>query len=326
MLSADGCVDVLVPDDVSCCPPPLCGNDLCCTFVAFFQLLPSGPLWDYWKQAAISYFQRSDDPAECPLLNDPQCPSLILHAIYTVLKLRGVVHGALWPALRESNPYTAVTTLDYHLERLQWENCYASQCRSMALGPLSPLEVMGVCGPVYCEPPFPPELVAALKRGIAISLTRANMGVIKNLCGINWVIEPLGAEIMPIYASPLPDPCPPDPPPEGCEPNPPEDVDLTCLETDCDPFDCESAKQFYLCQSRDWLQGVGTGDVCESNVPIRVPAWFEWPCYTDKVAGMPDIIWPGVLAAECIIRSLLPCSGAGITITRCCEIGEEAPS
>ena len=35
----------------------------------------------------------------------------------------------------------------------------------------------------------------AVKRNIAIALTRANMGVIKNLCGINWVIEPLGAEI-----------------------------------------------------------------------------------------------------------------------------------
>ena len=61
-----------------------------------------------------------------PADKDPRCPSLVLHAIYTVLKLRGVVHGALWPAFRESNPYTAVTTLDYHLERLQWEDCYAS--------------------------------------------------------------------------------------------------------------------------------------------------------------------------------------------------------
>ena len=48
----------------------------------------------------------------------------MLHSIYTVLKLRSYVHGPLWAALRESNPYTAVTTLDYHLERLQWEDCY----------------------------------------------------------------------------------------------------------------------------------------------------------------------------------------------------------
>src|SRR5262245_10143951 len=119
MLTADGCQEVLDLDEPSCCPPPLCGNDLCCTFVAFFHLLPSGPLWDFWKQAAISYFQYNpDDPMECPLLQDPKCPSLILHAIYTVLKLRYMVHNGLWPALRESNVYTAVTTLDDHLRRL----------------------------------------------------------------------------------------------------------------------------------------------------------------------------------------------------------------
>ena len=54
---ADGCVPFVDHRRSGCCPPPLCGNDLCCTFVAFFNLLPSGPLWDYWKAAAISYFQ-----------------------------------------------------------------------------------------------------------------------------------------------------------------------------------------------------------------------------------------------------------------------------
>ena len=101
VLSADGCVETFIPEDTGCCPPPLCGNDLCCTFVAFFNLLPSGPMWDHWKATAIDYFQHSEDPGECPLVKDPQCPSLILHAIYTVLKLRGVVHGALWPALQD---------------------------------------------------------------------------------------------------------------------------------------------------------------------------------------------------------------------------------
>ncbi len=44
-LSADGCVPFVDIDEPACCPPPLCGNDLCCTFVAFLGLLPSGPLW-----------------------------------------------------------------------------------------------------------------------------------------------------------------------------------------------------------------------------------------------------------------------------------------
>lgn len=327
MLTADGCQDVAAPTEAGCCPPPLCGNDLCCTFVAFFNLLPSGPIWDYWKAAAISYFNNPDnDPAECPLITNPQCPSLVLHAIYTVLKLRKVVHEGLWPAYIEASPFTAVKTLDYHLEVMNWEDCYQTHCRSMALGPLSPVEVLGVCGPEYCPPPYPEELVCALKRAIATALTRANMGVIKNLCGINWVIEPLGAELKPIYAVPVVDPCPPDIPPEDCEPTPEDEIDKTCLSIDCDPFDCAEAKQFFLCQSRDWLQGCGTGDVCESNVSNRVQAWFQWPCMEEQIAGMPDIIWPGVLAAECIIRSLLPCGGANIEITRCCEMTEEVPS
>ncbi len=74
-LGADGCVPVAEIENSGCCPPPLCGNDLCCTFVAFFNLLPSGPVWDYWKAAAISYFENnpSADPAECPLVQDPSC-------------------------------------------------------------------------------------------------------------------------------------------------------------------------------------------------------------------------------------------------------------
>src|SRR5262245_48354560 len=141
MLTADGCQGTAEIDYAGCCMPPLCGNDLCCTFVAFFNLLPSGPLWDYWKQKAISYFASHDDPAECPLLQDPDCPSLILHAIYTVLKLKHVVNNALWPALRESNVYTAVTTLDAHLERLQWEDCYNQHCRQVLLGEITPYEI-----------------------------------------------------------------------------------------------------------------------------------------------------------------------------------------
>ena len=155
-LSADGCVPFYVPEIEGCCPPPLCGNDLCCTFVAFMNLLPSGPLWDYWKAITISYFETnpSADPAECPLVQDPECPSLVLHAIYTVLKLRGVVHGALWPALRESNVYTAVTTLDYHLQRLHWEDCYNQHCRSVLLGEITPMEIWTECGPLFCDPEF----------------------------------------------------------------------------------------------------------------------------------------------------------------------------
>src|SRR5262245_12013715 len=193
--SADGCVQATEIDDPACCPPPLCGNDLCCTFVAFFNLMPSGPLWDYWKAAAISYFENNPnpDPAECPLVKDPECPSLILHAIYAVLKVRMMVHGPLWVAFRESNPYTAVTTLDDHLARLQWEECVAQACRQNLLREIAAYVSWTECGRLFCPPNFTEDLELALKRNIAIALTRANMGVIKNLCSLNWIIEPLGA-------------------------------------------------------------------------------------------------------------------------------------
>jgi hypothetical protein len=281
-------------DDVYCCPPPLCGNDLCCTFVAFMNLLPSGPLWDFWKAAAISYFQRSDDPSKCPLLQDPKCPSLVLHAIYCVLKLKLVIHDALWPALRESNPNTAVTTLDYHLERLAWEDCYLQHCRSVLLGELTPYEVWSDCGPLFCPPDFPPELVCALKKNIAIALTRANMGVIKNLCGLNWIIEPLGAEIRPVY------------PPKPTHP---------MVPPPCDPSVC-TEQAFEICYTRDWLWGCGDGELCNTQCPPpKVQAYWDRPC--DSPAGLPAQIWPGVLSAECIIRSMLP-PQCPPNISRCC--------
>lgn len=318
-LGADGCVPAVQIDDPGCCPPPLCGNDLCCTFVTFFQLLPSGPMWDYWKDAAISYFQVSEDPAACPLIQDPQCPSLVLHSIYTVLKLKGLVHNALWPAFRESNPYTAVTTLDYQLERLQWEDCYNQHCRSVLLGNLTPLEVMGECGPVFCPPDYPDDLENAVKRGVAIALTRANMGVIKNICGLNWIIEPLGAEIRPVYPEPCVDP--PDPVPlypeqdVPCDDTSVEDADRIKRCIDCEDETCGEAV-FMICNSRDWIEGVGSGDVCDTLTPRpQIPAYWDWGC--DKPAGLPERVWPGVLAAECIIRSMMPptCSN---NIIRCC--------
>jgi hypothetical protein len=293
VLTADGCQEVLDPVEIGCCPPPLCGNELCCTFVAFFNLLPSGPLWDYWKAAAISYFQINDDPKDCPLLSDPHCPSLVLHAIYTVLKLKNVVHNALWPAFRESNPYTAITTLDAHLARLQWEDCYAQHCRSVLLGETSAYELMGECGPVYCPVELGEELDCAVKRNIAIALTRAQMSPIKNLCGLNWIIEPLGAEIKPVLPQP---------------PNPPPDPNPDSLER-CDNTQglCVAADppQFMICRTRDWLEGCGSGDVCDTlKPPPKIHGAWGYGC--GAPAGLPAEIWPGVMAAECIVRSLMP--------------------
>jgi hypothetical protein len=473
-LTADGCQITAEQEQTNCCAPPLCGNNLCCTFVAFMRLLPSGPLWDYWKAQAISYFETHDDPAECPLLKDPACPSLVLHSIYTVMRLRHYIHSALWPAVRESHPATAVTTLDYHLERLQWEDCYAQHCRAVLLGDITPYEVIGECGPEYCEPDFPEDLKCALKKGIALSLYRANRGVIKNLCGLNWVIEPLGAELKPyppIYRNPV----------EAAQFSPtdkaddiylsnsnltvntsatalyrsvrsliarnsglryfeikidkraaPDSIGLGVAEAAfpledqwigavksigiydtgwsgyngnagfstrpfsvgewigiginftvgkfgfrdaqgwhgdpvtgtgllhsfppntayyagtsllnpgdhvtanfgtgafaydmpsqflawglgrCDPL-CAPNMMLEICHTKDWLEGCGNGDPCETNMPLpKIPASWSRGC--DVPAGLPGEIWPGVLAAECIVRSMLPEKCPSI-IRRCC--------
>lgn len=294
-LTADGCQEVAVLPDTGCCPPPLCGNDLCCTFVNFFAQLPSGPLWDYWKQAAISYFQRNEDPRQCPIVTNPACPSMVLHAIYVVLKLKKMVSDALWPALREADPMTAVTTLDHWLERLKWEDCFMQACRSHLLGVITPYEVWSECGPVFCDPHFSKEYSEALKHNIVRALTRANMGGIKNLCWLNWVIEPLAAKIEPVM------PYVPTPPPT--------------LGNPCGH--CPDGAQFTIVPSQDWMEGAGTGDLCEPHPKPRVPAAWDRAC--DSPAGLPAQIWAGVLAAHCIIRSLLPMGCRG-NVSFYCEV------
>lgn len=289
-LGADGCVESAVLPDTDCCPPPLCGGDLCGMFCSFISALPSGPMWDYWKQRAMSLL--SGQP-ECDPSVLAGCPSLVSHAIYTVVKLQDMVHNTLWPALRESNPYTAQTTLDDWLQRLEWEDCYNQHCRSVLLGDLTPVEIQGQCGPIFCAPDFPDELVCAVKRATVIALTRAQMGVIKNLCGLNWIIEPLGAQI--IALEPVVTPINPD----------------ACVSK------CPADVRFQICQTSDFIPGCydPVQGVCDGGPRPQVQAYWDRGC--DVPAGLPPIIWPAVLVAECIVRSLMPKTCPN-NITRCC--------
>lgn len=294
--TADGCQETADLATVDCCPPPLCGDELCGTFCAFIGILPSGPMWDYWKRRATSFFQSNpENPLVCEPLMDPACPSIVQHAIYTVLKLRDLIHNALYPALRESDPTTAEVTLDDWLERFHWEDCYRQHCRSVILGAITAYEVHGPCGPIYCEVPIPEALNNAVKRGVVIALTRANMGVIKNLCGINWIIEPLGAEVLAVPVAECPDPFADEP---------------------CDSECC--TLHFNIQNKGATIQGVLETPVCEAGlVRPNIQAYLDTPC--DMPAGLPEVIWPGVIAAECIVRSLLPLTcGGNITIRNTC--------
>ncbi len=294
--TADGCQEVAVPVSSGCCPPPLCGNDLCCTFVAFMNQLPSGPLWDFWKAKAIDLY-RNPNPNPCPL--DFECPSIILHAIYCVLKLKSLIHDGLWPAYREASPFTAVTQVDYWLDLVGWEDCYRQACRPQYHKLPTPYEIMSDCGPMFCDVPLPPELLAALKMNTLRALARAQMGVIKSLCGINWVIEPLHAVVTSATPQP-PNPSPPLPDANQCQGY------------------CPDGITFIISPVGDTMDGVPSGDVCDQQGSSPIQAWYDWGCWDQKPMGLPDIIWPGVLAAECIVRSMMPLKCPPLTLIRSC--------
>lgn len=289
-MGADGCIEGYYPNVSygACCPDPLEVTDACGFACAFINLLPSGPLWDRAKTEALDWFNSNkytDDGCEltgCPP-DEITCQSLVAYAVYVSRILTHLLAAALCPALRESDPHTAVTTLDDWLERLGWEDCYKQQCRKVLVDGMWPYEVEGVNGPILCPVDTPPALECAVKSAIVKALTRAQMGGIKNLCWINWVIEPLGAVVERYVAPPGTVPTPDDP----CKP--------------CgDPM-------FTICDSRPTLQACRT-DLHSCGLtgdPGTVQAYFDIPDCR-RVAGMPDQIWPGVIAAECIVRSLLP--------------------
>lgn len=271
---ADGCVVAGAPAPSSdCCIPPLGQIDLCGMACAFVELLPSGPMWDAAKSEALARYRGNRDLSPCvPEYPSAEttCQTLVAYAIYLSHVLLNLLNDALAPALRESSPETAVQTLDDWMERLAWQDCYATQCRSVVLGELTPYEIMGECGPIFCPVTAPAELERAVKRGIVQSLSRANMGGVKNLCWLNWVIAPLGAGIRPRNVPAVPEA----------------------------PGDCGcQGVEFEVYPMGDTLPAVGN----EGVVPAAIR---RGTC--DLPAGGASEIWPGVIAAECIVRSLLP--------------------
>lgn len=290
VLGADGCVDAgpVVLDD--CCAPPLCGTELCKLICSFINLLPQGPMWDYWKQKALASYSPGVNPEDPPCLPDVQCPSLVYHAIYAAFKMQEFVYTMLWPVVRESNPSTAETSVGNWLMTLEWEDCYAQNCRSVLLGELTPYEILDACGnPLYCPPNISDELRCALDRAILLSLSRAQMGGIKNLCWINWVIEPLGAVLTPRnVADCVAYSCD-----DTCDPLPDTPTLLQCVEWELSPV----GDTLPAC-----LENTGP---CSTPVRGTVPAFIEGNT-CDTPLGLPLMVWPGVIAAACIVRSLLP--------------------
>lgn len=277
-----------------CCPDPLC-IPFCSTACSFVDLLPTGPMWDFQKREALRCLEGCGE--DC---GDDDCPSMAKYAIYGARVLHRLVQTTLWPAIRESNPATAVTTLDDWLDRYGWQDCYRTCCRSEYLAMFSPYETESVCGGTrYCPTNFSEEFECALKYAILQALVRLQRGVIKNLDGINWVIAPLGAVVSPRQPWP-------------------QDV-ADYLGGDCEvedggpPCFCGEA-QFEICNSVDTLPGCPI-EACLTS-PTTVPALQSYQCEDEPAV----FLYPGVVAAECIVRSML--NNKAPTVLRRCTVAQ----
>lgn len=254
----DGRVEVEYPEATDCCPPDVCSisvDQLSCNFV---NLLPSGPLWDRDKRD----WQNTDQLSRT---------SLVRVAVLLANVMHDQIKNSLWPAVRETYARTASTTLEDWLTRLNWVDCYGA-CRNPALTVLSPLEVMGPCGPVYCDPQLSDDYKAAFNKGLVQALIRFSRRPLATLDSLNSILEPLGVQAT---AGDI----------QGNKPN------------QCD------GGQFCvtLNVSADELPIpiLECGEI-QRYVPTRVEIGCNAP------AGVPQEVWPTLLAAECITRSFLP--------------------
>lgn len=268
-----------------CCPDPLCvpACDVICSFI---DILPTGPMWDRAKDAARRYFSGGGDYDPCNVVcPEAPCLTLVNYAVYGGALLHDMVSNIIWPPIRESKPNTATTTIDDWLDRFGWSDCYRSFCSSSYALALSPYTTLGTCGPEYHPTNYPDDFECALKHAILLSLRRAQRGVIKNLDGINWVIAPLGAIMRPRM-----------PWPDGVAAM----LAGTCETPDGAECWCDEA-EFELCND---------GETLPSCPDLRIPCGQERGVVSAvqeyrKTDGTLLAIYPAVIAAECIVRSIL---------------------
>jgi len=298
-LGVDGTIASGVIDPDGCCNDPFCtgatvAEAQIATACGVLDLLPSGPMWDRQKievrEALVANGGFPDGTADIF-----PCPSMAVYAAYLAQVKYDYIHEILGVTVRESQEHTAVDELDDWLERYNWIDCFRNNCTGTYISMFSPYRSAGAsgCGS-YCATNFPADFECALKHAILQSLKRLRRGVIKNLDGINWVIEPLGAELTTPAAYPtevqdwLDNGCPSD-----CGP-----------DNDCPPCWCDQV-QLELKENVTELPGCPTADsFCDRTLPPPVPAVQDYTC-ADDLVPVTIQIYPGVVAAECIIRSML---------------------
>lgn len=255
---------VLKGDD--CCPPSFADIDACEIATAYIGLLPKGPLWDRAKFESVMMIRDGQTCSAC--WQEDHCPTMVDYAVNIGESLANVIMTTLWPAYRESDPFTAATSTGDWLERFGFNNCFESDCRPASLGALTPLEYMGECGPIRVDIRYSPATRIAYESALIKSLERLSFGIIKNIAAINFVIEPLKVRVIPVVT-----------------------------ETPCEsPELCVRLEK-----TSDFFEGINL-DAC--GKPTQITAYVDRDVYR-LPAELPRYIWPGHLAAECIVRSLL---------------------
>lgn len=285
-------IDGLVPfgtlAETGCCPPDICDITLPSLICNFVNLLPSGPLWDAAKQE-VTVNCKSWCEDDCIFIpEDSECTSLVRHSVYTANKMFNIIFTALWPSLRESDPWTAYTTIDEWLDRIGWADCQNPACSDGTAS--SPFTSYVGCQVPFCQPVYSPELQTALNKAILKSLWRARLGVIGNLAAINFVIAPLEAELVPNVD------------PDACLKNK-FCFTLRRLSTSLPRVFPEACPK----TDRSVFEEMNRVD---AEIDIDVDCRFAFYDQSTKV-------YPAQLAAECIVRSLMPTDGSICLILEC---------
>jgi hypothetical protein len=166
----------------------------------------------------------------------------------------------------------------------------------------------------------PPALTLAVQYATLLSLKRLQLGIIKNQEGINFILAPLGAQISMVITDPLIGCI------QDCGPQMSGTPDNCVMVDDCSQMTGTQACQPYrpcvnvvlsnIGETLNGGPGITEPLTCSTakNAPAQIPASYTFPgvtmpvtrdCPPDTIAGN-GTIWPGMMAAECILLSILP--------------------
>jgi hypothetical protein len=203
------------------------------------------------------------------------CTSMVLHAVYVAQLLHLHLMAGLWPAVRESNPATAYDTLDEWLERLGWQNCFKCACE--CIDDPSELPPFQLLQPDGSTVCCPDEAPAGLTRAVKRGIAVA---LWRLRLGVIRNIDSINFVLSSLSA------------------------EVTVVRVDGQP-------KLTVCNVGDTIAGA-CADMCLRETCAPVQSYWLLGC---NGVGDNRRIYPGVLAAQCIVRSLI--SNRQITLTRC---------